>query len=99
SSLEEGLEETLALDRLSVPESLRAHLPSTNSIENVFSRVRSHARNVKNWRSEEMVERWAAPGFSGRRGVSVGSKHTGTSSRSLSLREESLRTTARPGKL
>ena len=44
SSLEEGLEETLALERLSVPESPRAHLPSTNSIENVFSRARSHAR-------------------------------------------------------
>ena len=63
SNLEEGLEETLTLDRISVPESPRVHLRSTNSIENVFSRVRSHARNVKNWRSEEMVERRAAAGL------------------------------------
>lgn len=63
SSLEEGFEETLTLHRLSVPESLRRTLRSTNPIENIFSRVRSHARNVKRWKSEDMVERWVAAGL------------------------------------
>ncbi len=63
SSLEEGFEETLTLHRLSVPESLRRTFRSTNPIENIFSRLRSHTRNVKNWKSEDMVERWVAAGL------------------------------------
>ncbi len=63
SSLQEGFEETLTLHRLSIPESLRRTLRSTNPIENIFSRVRSHSRNVKNWKSEDMVERWVAAGL------------------------------------
>ncbi len=38
-------------------------LPSPNPIENIFSRVRSHSRNVKNWKSEDMVERWVVAGL------------------------------------
>lgn len=63
TSLEEGLEETLTVHRLSVPETLRQTLRTTNPIENIFSRVKSHTRNVKNWRSEDMVERWAVAGL------------------------------------
>ena len=63
TSLEEGLEETLTVHRLSVPEALRQTLRTTNPIENIFSRVKSHTRNVKNWRSEDMVERWAVAGL------------------------------------
>jgi len=59
-SLEEGLEETLTLHRLSVPESLRRTLRSTNPIESCFSTTRELCQNVKRWRSEEMTQRWAA---------------------------------------
>lgn len=58
-SLEEGLEETLTLHRLGVPESLRVSLRSTNLIESCFAATRELGANVKRWRSEEMVQRWA----------------------------------------
>ena len=59
-SLEEGLEETLTLHRLGVPESLRRTLRSTNPIESCFSTTRELCQNVKRWRSQEMTQRWAA---------------------------------------
>jgi transposase-like protein len=59
-SLEEGLEETMTLHRLGVPESLRRTLRSTNPIESCFSTTRELCQNVKRWRSEEMTQRWAA---------------------------------------
>lgn len=58
ASLREGLEETLTLHRLGVPESLRRTLRSTNPIESCFSATRKRCRNVKRWRSQEMVQRW-----------------------------------------
>ena len=57
-SLEEGLEETLTLHRLGVPEQLRQSLRSTNLIESCFAGTRELCANVKRWRSEEMVQRW-----------------------------------------
>ena len=59
ASLEEGLEETLTLHRLLIPEALRQSLRSTNPIESCFSRTRKLCRNVTRWRSEEMASRWA----------------------------------------
>ncbi len=58
-SLEEGLEETLTLHRLDVPDSLRRSLRTTNIIENCFSKARHLCRNVKRWRPGDMAERWA----------------------------------------
>jgi transposase-like protein len=58
ASLKEGLEETLTVHRLGVPESLRRTLRSTNPIESCFSTTRKRCRNVKRWRSQEMVQRW-----------------------------------------
>jgi transposase-like protein len=52
ASLREGLEETLTLTRLDLPESLERVLSSTNSIENLFSRVRELARRVKRSRAQ-----------------------------------------------
>jgi len=57
-SLEEGLEETLTVHRLKLPEKLRASLCSTNMIESCFSRTRDLCRNVKRWCGPEMVWRW-----------------------------------------
>jgi transposase-like protein len=57
-SLEEGMEETLTIQRLEIPDSLRGSLRSTNSIESCFSMTRDLCKNVKRWRRGEMVERW-----------------------------------------
>ena len=62
ASLREGLEETLTLTRLDLPESLERVLSSTNLIENLFSRVRDLARRVKRWQGGTMIPRWIAAG-------------------------------------
>ena len=62
SSLREGLEETLTVMRLGLPENLERVLSSTNLIENLFSRVREIGRRVKRWQSGTMVLRWTAAG-------------------------------------
>jgi transposase-like protein len=61
-SLREGLEETLTVMRLNLPESLERVLCSTNLIENLFSRVREIARRVKRWQGGTMILRWTATG-------------------------------------
>jgi putative transposase len=62
ASLREGLEETLTLMRLDLPESLTRVLSSTNLIENLFSRVRDMARRVRRWQGGTMILRWTAAG-------------------------------------
>jgi transposase-like protein len=57
ASLREGLEETLTVMRLDLPESLERVLSSTNLIENLFSRVRDTARRVKRWQAG--ISGWA----------------------------------------
>jgi transposase-like protein len=58
-SLEEGFEETLTINRLALPESLRRLFGSTNIIESCFSVTRDLCRNVKRWRNSAMACRWA----------------------------------------
>jgi putative transposase len=62
ASLHEGLDETLTVMRLDLPESLERVLSSTNLIENLFSRVRDMARRVKRWQGGAMILRWTAAG-------------------------------------
>jgi putative transposase len=62
-SLEEGMEETLTVHKLGVPEQLRKTLSSTNVIESAFSIVQTACRNVKRWRDGDHVERWVASGL------------------------------------
>jgi putative transposase len=62
ASLREGLEETLTVMRLGLPENLERVLSSTNLIENLFSRVREIGRRVRHWQSGTMVLRWTAAG-------------------------------------
>jgi len=62
ASLREGLEETLTVMRLNLPDSLERVLSSTNLIENLFSRVRDTARRVKRWQGGTMILRWTAAG-------------------------------------
>lgn len=59
-SLEEGLEETLTVQQLGIPEVLRISLRNTNIIESANNGVRDQTRNVKRWRDGMQVERWSA---------------------------------------
>jgi transposase-like protein len=63
SSLREGLEETLTVLKLELSTSLRRFFSCTNSIENMVATVRTVARNVKRWRSGDMIRRWTALGL------------------------------------
>jgi putative transposase len=63
ASLEEGLEETLSVVRLGVPELLRKTLSTTNPIESAFSVAESVTRRVKRWRDGDMRQRWCVAGL------------------------------------
>lgn len=58
-SLEEGMEETLSVHKLQMPEMLRKSLASTNIIESAFSVAEELCRRVKRWREGDHRERWA----------------------------------------
>jgi putative transposase len=60
SSLREGLEETLTLQRLGikVKGALWKTLRSTNPIENLNGGVAQFTRNVRRWRGGSMILRW-----------------------------------------
>ena len=62
-SLAEGMEETLTVHRLGVPEKLRRSLASSNVIESAFSIVETVCRNVKRWRAGDQIERWVGSGL------------------------------------
>jgi putative transposase len=59
-SLEEGLEETLTLQKLGVNHRLAHCLSSTNMIESCFSHAGSLMHRIKRWYNGAMVLRWAA---------------------------------------
>lgn len=58
-SLEEGLEETLALHKLGLYEELGRSFTTTNTIENLNSQLVKYIRKVKYWR-KDMKARWVA---------------------------------------
>jgi putative transposase len=58
SSLREGMDETLTVQRLGIEGALYLTLRSTNPIENLNGAVAHHTRNVKCWRDGKMVLRW-----------------------------------------
>jgi len=62
-SLEEGMEETLTVHKLGVPDQLRRTLACTNVIESAFSIVETVCRNVKRWRDGDQIERWVGSGL------------------------------------
>jgi transposase-like protein len=62
-SLEEGMEETLTLHRLRLPEKLRRTFRSTNPIESAFDSVETVCRNVKRWQGGDQYLRWVASGL------------------------------------
>ena len=62
-SLEEGLEETLTVHKLRMPDQLRRTLSCTNVVESAFSIVETVCRNVKRWREGDQIERWVGSGL------------------------------------
>jgi putative transposase len=63
ASLREGMEETLTVVRLGVPELLRQTLATTNPIESAFSVAENVTRRVKRWREGDMRQRWCIAGL------------------------------------
>jgi transposase-like protein len=63
ASLREGMEETLTVVRLGVPELLRCTLSTTNPIESAFSVAEDVTRRVKRWRDGDMRKRWCIAGL------------------------------------
>ena len=70
ASLREGMEETLTVHRLALPDLLRRNLQSTNAVESVMAVVRQRTRNVKRWpdggrRSPKahQIQRWVGAGL------------------------------------
>ena len=58
ASLEEGLDETLTVKRLGLPDRLARQLSTTNAIENVIGSMRRISARVKRWRNGLMMLRW-----------------------------------------
>ncbi len=63
-SLREGMEETLAIKLLGLPQPLARSLATTNPIENMNGTIRFFSSRVKRWANGNMVLRWAAAGAS-----------------------------------
>ena len=57
-SLQEGLAETLTIQKLGISGALWRTLRSTNPIENLNSSIVKITRNVRRWRSGAMIIRW-----------------------------------------
>jgi hypothetical protein len=58
----EGLDETLTVLTLNLSARLRRSLATPNAAERLLSRTRHVKRNVKRWRSGQMMLRWVAAG-------------------------------------
>lgn len=62
ASLKEGLEETLTVVKLGLPDLLRRTFSTTNPIESILDGVRYRTHRVKRWRNGkgQMVARWVS---------------------------------------
>ena len=58
ASLREGLDDTLTVIELNLPERLQLSLRTTNPIDNLIGSVRKVSRRVKRWRGGRMMLRW-----------------------------------------
>ena len=58
ASLREGLEESLTVIDLRLPDALERTLRTTNPIDNLLGGCRRITRNVKRWRGGSMIVRW-----------------------------------------
>lgn len=63
SSLREGMQETLTVVKLGLPEALRKTLATTNPIESALSVTRTVTGRVTRWRDGDMRLRWCTAGL------------------------------------
>jgi transposase-like protein len=63
NSLKEGLEETLTLHRLGLSVQLGRSLSTTNCKENINSRIGAYLREIKHWRTPDMLTCWISIGI------------------------------------
>ncbi len=63
ASLREGLDETLTVKEMGLPEGLQRTLATTNPIENLNGSIRRVSKRVKKWNDPDMVRRWVALGI------------------------------------
>ena len=61
-SVREGLDETLTVLALHLPDTLRRSLTTTNAAENPLAGLVTCKRNVKRWRGGQTGVRWVAAG-------------------------------------
>jgi putative transposase len=59
-SLDEGLEETLTLQRLGLAGELGSSFKTTNCLESVNAQVEERTRRVCRWRNSNQMQRWLA---------------------------------------
>jgi len=59
-SLLEGFEETLTIHKLGLAVEFGKSLTTTNSIENVNSKLARYLRKIKHWKNPDMLSRWIA---------------------------------------
>lgn len=64
SSIREGLDQLLTMQRLGIEGPLYRSLRSTNAIENLQGSIKALARHVKRWRGGAMAIRWCATALS-----------------------------------
>ena len=62
ASMNEGLDETLAIKSLNLPAALSRSFSTTNAIENLNGTVRKVTQRTKRWRGGKMILRWVATG-------------------------------------
>jgi transposase-like protein len=60
SSLQEGFDELITVQKLGIPKSLRKSLCTTNVIDSAFASVRRGEKNIQRYRSGRMTQRWLA---------------------------------------
>jgi transposase-like protein len=60
ASVREGLYDMFTIRRLKVSDRLARSLSCTNAVESMISVLRCTTRNIKRWRGDEMIKRWAA---------------------------------------
>ena len=60
SSVREGLDHTLTLQRLGITGTVYKKLRSTNAIENLNIGITTYSKNVKRWQGGSMVVRWVS---------------------------------------
>lgn len=58
ASLNEGLEETLTINKLGLTRELKRNFSNTNGIESILAQVEQYTQRVDRWRNGTHIQRW-----------------------------------------